>query len=195
MSPTRYLFVVVGLALSTAPASAQSAPEKAAEVNGRAILTAEVDAKLEKELAKLQEQIFALRKKQLDTMIDQALLAEEGAKRGLSAAALIQSEVTARVAPVTAEEVTKFYEENKAKLKGEPKALEEQIKTFLQAQRTQTRQQEFLQSLRAAAKIDVLLTPPPILRFDVRTAGAPVRGPADAPVTIVEFSDFHCPFC
>jgi protein-disulfide isomerase len=29
----------------------------------------------------------------------------------------------------------------------------------------------------------------------VRIDGAPVRGPANAPVTIVEFTDFECPFC
>jgi protein-disulfide isomerase len=99
------------------------------------------------------------------------------------------------VAPVTADEAAKFYDENKAKLPGDFKALEEQIRTFLNAQRLQTKQQEFLKSLRASAKIEVFLTPPPIIRSEVVTAGAPARGPADALVTIVEFSDFHCPFC
>ena len=33
------------------------------------------------------------------------------------------------------------------------------------------------------------------VRYEVAADGFPARGPADAPVTIVEFSDFECPFC
>jgi len=33
------------------------------------------------------------------------------------------------------------------------------------------------------------------LRASVATAGFPSKGPANAPVTIVEFSDFECPYC
>lgn len=35
----------------------------------------------------------------------------------------------------------------------------------------------------------------PYLRFRVEVGESPARGPADAPVTIVMFSDFECPYC
>ena len=183
------------LVLAGTGAHGQAPPDRAAEVNGTPILTAEVDSKLGHNLAKLQEQIFSLRQKQLETMIDQKLLEGEAAKRGVTIASLVQSEITGRVAPVTADEVTRFYEDNKGKLKGDLKSLEEQIKTYLTTQRVQARQQEFVKSRRASAKIEMFLAPPPLFRAAVTTAGAPVRGPNDALVTIVEFSDFHCPFC
>jgi protein-disulfide isomerase len=181
--------------ITAAAAGAQTSSERAAAVNGSPIMAADVDAKLGNSLAKLQDEMFRLRQKQLDVMIDQKLLEDEAAKRGVTIAALVQSEITSRAEQPTQEEVAKFYDENKAKLQGELTTLQDQIKNFLTAQRIQTRQQEFLKSLRAAAKIEVFLNPPPIFRSEVATTGAPVRGRADAPVTIVEFSDFHCPYC
>jgi protein-disulfide isomerase len=196
MSVMRHSFVtVIALVFAATAAHAQGAVDRAAEVNGKPIMAADVDAKLGNNLAKLQEQMFSLRQQQLDAMIDQKLLEDEAAKRAVTIAALVQSEITSHVTPVTGEEAAKFYDENKSKLQGDLKSLEEQIKNFLNAQRLQARQQEFLKSLRASAKINVFLTPPPTFRSEVVTSGAPVRGASDAPVTIVEFSDFHCPFC
>ncbi|MEJ2013871.1 MAG: DsbA family protein [Anaerolineales bacterium] len=36
---------------------------------------------------------------------------------------------------------------------------------------------------------------PQEMRFDVEVDDDPALGPTDAPITIIEFSDFHCPYC
>ena len=38
-------------------------------------------------------------------------------------------------------------------------------------------------------------TPDPNMRYDVGDAGNPSLGPADAPITIIEFGDFNCGYC
>jgi protein-disulfide isomerase len=187
--------VVASTAIEAQERPIQPAADRAAVVNGVTITAADVDAKLGSNLAKLQEQIYTLRQKQLDTMIDQRLLEDEAAKRGVTVAAMVQSEITEKVVAATPEEAAKFFAENKARLQGDLPALQDQIKAFLTAQRLQARQQEFLQTLRGAAKIETFLAAPAIFRSTVVTAGAPVRGSLTAPVTIVEFSDFHCPYC
>lgn len=47
----------------------------------------------------------------------------------------------------------------------------------------------------AAAPTDPIPLEPPQMRLDVEADDDPVLGPSDAPITIIEFSDFHCPYC
>jgi protein-disulfide isomerase len=102
--------------------------------------------------------------------------------------------VTTKVEPVTKQEIETFYQANKARLKGEEAALREQIRAHLQNQKLAARREAFVQSLRSQAEVVVHLKAPPVFRAEVCVDGAPVKGSATAPVTIVEFSDFHCPF-
>ena len=52
------------------------------------------------------------------------------------------------------------------------------------------------QTALAPAQAVALTAPPPAPRvYEIETAGYPSLGPADAPIVIVEFSDYQCPYC
>lgn len=166
------------------------------EVDGEAISAQAVEGPLAVELTELQQQIYEAKRKKLDELIGEALLKREAAKRGASVEKLLDEEVKAKAAGVTDQDVENFYRENKARLKGDEKALAGKIRGYLQSQKLQARRDQFIEELRSQHRVVVHLKPPPAIRIAVPAReGAPVRGPADAPVTIIEFSDFQCPFC
>jgi protein-disulfide isomerase len=49
--------------------------------------------------------------------------------------------------------------------------------------------------LRSNSRIETYLKLPPLFRAAVPIAGSPFKGPEYAPVTIVKFEDYQCPFC
>ena len=194
---TSILFTTLVVAMA-AVAAAQGTPnpKPLAEVNGQPITEAEIDKAIAGQLGKLQQQIYDLRRQRIENAIRDRLLAQEAARRGVSVQKLLDTEVTSKVGLVTEEEIEQFYQANKSRFKdGDDVAIRDQIRARLQGQKISTQREAFLQSLRKAAKIAVHLQPPPVLRAEVPIDGAVLKGAADAPVTIVEFSDFHCPFC
>ena len=166
-----------------------------ATVDGKAISSAEVEKEIAVDLAKLEAQIYELKTAKLNALIDEQLLAQEAGKRGITTAALIQAEITSKQSSASDEEVAIYYGANQAKLQKDLNAWRDQIRTFLNAQKSNERRQAFLKELRGQHHVEVFLKSPPIPRVDIATAGAFAKGPADAPITLVEFSDFHCPFC
>jgi protein-disulfide isomerase len=175
----------------TPPASAERV---VATIDGEKITEADLDRAVGAELGRLEQQIYDLRKSRLDELIGERLIAREAAKRNVPVDALLKSEVDAMVSAITDEEVTRFFEANKARLPNAPN-IRDQIRQYLAMQRAEDARDEFVGNLRASAAVAVTLTKPPIRRAEVAVENSPIRGDASAPVTIVEFSDFHCPYC
>jgi protein-disulfide isomerase len=186
---------MIALIFDQALFAADSRRNALAEVDGVPISSEEVEKPLGSQLSKLEEQIYALKRQKLDALINDKLLEKEAAKRKLTVPQLIDAEVTSKVSLVTEQEIEKFYQDNKAQIKGDDPQVREKIRGFLQNQKLAAKRAEFLTSLRSQAKIVDNLKPPPIARVEVSVDGAPFKGPVNAPVTIVEFSDFECPFC
>ena len=192
------VLVVAGCA-ETRPSAAQSpAPGDSAvlaTVNGVAITEADVRARVGSELARLEAQVYDLKREQLDALIAERLLDAEATRRGVTREALEAEEVAASVTPVTEQELNEFITANQARIRGDAAALRPQIRAFLEGRKADERRAAFVESLRADARVEVALPTPTVFRATLDLEGAPIRGAEGAPVTIVEFSDFHCPFC
>ena len=197
MIDKRLLSVLVLVIALSWPDAARTAPasEPLAEVNGETITAEEIEQALGAQLRRLEQQIYDLKRQKLEAVIGERLLAREAAKQSLSVQALLDAEVAAKAGNVTDEEVESFYQANKARLKGDEAEARERIRAHFQSQKLVARRQAYLQSLRSQANVVIRLQAPPVFKADVGVEGAPFLGPAAAPVTIVEFSDFQCPFC
>jgi protein-disulfide isomerase len=169
----------------------------AATVGGKTITIAELDRRIKDQLFEQASEggdkakLYELRSEAIESLIEDDLLDAEAKARGMTRDALLAAE-EAKAKPVEQAEIQAFYERLKPRL-GETKleAIADQIRQRLEGQRHAEARQAFVKGLRDKAQVSVLLEPP---RIAVAAEG-PSRGPAGAPVTVVEFSDYQCPFC
>ena len=188
----RYLLPGLALVLtlsSASPLCANESQTPLAVLNGKTITENELAAFDRGQITRMNNQIYLTRKQTLDAYLTEQLLMQEATKRGITREQLVTQEITSKVPNPTDAEVEKWYNENKGQVGNKPFAeLKSQIATHLKNQRQQQQQQEFFKNLRKAADLKILLKPPVIA---LTVDGSPSRGPATAPVTIVEFSDYQ----
>jgi protein-disulfide isomerase len=164
----------------------------AATVAGKPIAVKDVDEAVRAQLMDLRAREHQLRSQALDALVAQALMEKEAEARGTTPEALYGTEVESK-SGVSDADAQAYYAANKARFGAatEADALAK-IKAGLGQQRQNERRAAFASELRAKYEVKVLLEP---YRVPVELGGAPVRGNPKAPITIIEFSDFQCPYC
>ena len=197
----RALFALVWIA--SAAFAQQTLPNTVAQVNGESVTAAEVESAAAPDL-----QSLSLRKVQFDaqlerdrqTMLEDALervvrdrlLAAEAKKHKISTEELIAIEVDAATKIPTDETIVAFYNANKSMIPGSLADNAADIREYLRQQQRQTLFDALISRLTAEYGVKSFLEP---TRTPIPLTGHPTKGPANAPVTIVEFADFECPYC
>jgi predicted DsbA family dithiol-disulfide isomerase len=187
-----------GGAPSAKPAGPPTVPaspgEAAAEVDGAPITRAELDGKIEGGLARVRQEEYDLRREALDKLIAERLIDAEAARRGISREELLRQEVDAKVTAPAATQVESIYDKNRERFSGQGReqALT-RIRELLRDRAKTERRAAFEQELRGRARVTTHLEPPRG-KAEIPT-DAPATGPAGAKVTIIEYTDYQCPFC
>ncbi|HEX8118335.1 MAG TPA: thioredoxin domain-containing protein, partial [Pyrinomonadaceae bacterium] len=178
------------------PANAADRARVLATVNGRNITSGDVEDSLVPLIASVQEEVYLLRKSDIDQKINDILLSQEAQKRGVTDRALLESEVAAKVPVITEAQAQEFFNKNKERIgSADFSQVKYQIIDYLQDQERQRLSASFAGQLRNAASVQTFITPPAPPVFQIATDDQPSKGKADAPVTVVEFTDYQCPSC
>jgi len=164
-----------------------------AVVNGVNITAGDVEDSLKSLIFEVQEQVYHLRKNELDLTINDTLLVQEAQKRKITTNALLDAEVKPK--QVTEEQARTFFEQNKERVSGDFAQTKDSIISYLQQAELRIAERTFVDKLRGAATVEAFLKAPESPVFPISTADQPSLGNAKAAVTIVAFTDFQCPSC
>ena len=188
--------VIVCAAVSAPRAWADDPNATVATVGDHKITQKDLDAKVKPQLdqmhAMLEKRVdqliadksFDLKRQTLETMTDDYLIEQAALHDKLSVPDYLKKESTGK-SSVTDAQAKAFFDKNK----GQSTAQFDQIKPKL---KEMMNRQALLERLRKNQPVKIMLEPK---RVVVDSSGHPTLGSKDAPITIVEFTDFQCPFC
>ena len=183
----------LAILLSACPQTGKStSSDMAAVVDGETITMGELDSAAKSQLQRIETQIYHVRKKILDDMIEQKLIRDKAKKEGMAVDQFLSQQVEAKVTEPTDKEIRELYDARKEQIGKKLKEVKDQITAYIKNNRRARARNELIASLRRDADIKIGLEPP---RVDIDVKGAPSIGDKNAGVTIVEFSDYQCPFC
>jgi protein-disulfide isomerase len=181
------------------PARTQGPADVVATVGSTSITLAQVDERAMQQPAsnfaqmKLSQAVYEARRAALDDIVGDTLIAQEAKARGVDRGALVDQEITRKTSAVSDLDVAEWYQANQSRVQGATlDQVRAPIRELLTRERSHDARQRYINTLKSKTAVRLSLEPP---RLTVATAGRPTRGPADAPIEMIEFSDFQCPFC
>ena len=181
---------------ANAPVRSDGTDRVAVIIDGRSISVAELDEQiknsfLEELMRQPESQIYEVREKAIRELLQRTVVEAEAELRSLPADAVFE-EIVGQAPTPTIEDVSNWYTQNQSRLRdARLEDVSAQIELLLRKEGRDNAWKAFLAPKLEALDVELVLKPP---REDLKATRL-VRGDANAPVTIMTFSDYQCPYC
>lgn len=181
------------------PATALDPSTTVASIDGAPVTAGELDAKIKTELdtatQEYVEKVHEIRRENLEGLLVDRMFEAEAKAKGITVDQLVDQEIKQKAGKPTEEDLQSAYDRF---VKGQyPVTFEDakpQLAMQLGREKETLRARAYIDELKTKHKVTTSLPQPEVRRVEVAATG-PSAGDPKAPVTIVTFSDFECPFC
>lgn len=159
--------------------------------------TKEMEGEIRQKEASYLNERYTFERGALENKILEKVLEEESKALGLkSIDELIAKEITGKIPEPSEAEITDFYEKVKSQTNGASlEDIRPQLVMSLRQQKSQETMQKYIEDIKVKYEVKISLPFPEGARVSVSADDDPFIGPKDAPITIVQFAEYQCPYC
>ncbi len=186
-------FAMTACAAAPTPETADTAEGSAvvARVGDQEITADDLDLEAGSALMKLRQQMYDAKMQILEKKIFNLLSEKAAEEAGVPLEEWIRGNLA--LAEPSEEEIAQVMAQFRSRLAKEDDQARKQVIDYLKQNTARQAQSDLQQRLVEAADVEIFLEPPRV--EPVIADHSPYRGPADAPVILIEYTDFQCPFC
>ncbi len=158
------------------------------------ITNKELMSGIESDVFEAEMKIHEIKMNRLRALILEKLINGDKRKKGLSNDEFLEKYI-AKGKDVSDKDIDAFVKERNIPKQHMNDQMKARIKAFLSMDVKRKAVEEWMGKQTSKKPVEVYIQKPLRPVFDVSAGNAPFYGNADAKVTIIEFSDFQCPFC
>jgi len=183
----------VACAQGPAAASANADDPVVARIGDEVITESELEAMIGPSLVNLRQQMYQAKMGQLQSEIFQRLVTERATAEGMTRGEYLKKNIDDKAAEPDEGEIVKVMTQYRSQLAEDDLQAREQVVQALKQRQQVELREKLRKTLFAEASVAILLEPPRVT-VAIRQE-TPSRGPANAPIVLVEYTDYQCPYC
>lgn len=166
----------------------------AAKIGDLEITDAELNDGIEAELYEAESKVFEVKFNRLRALVLQKLMEKDPKKQGLSNDEFLDKYISKGVV-ASEKDVDAFVKKQNIPQEHLNPMVREKIKNYLEMEKKKEAIDKWVAEQTKKTPVEVYIPRPRRPTFDVQVGNSPAAGGKDAKVTVVEYSDFQCPFC